>query len=156
MSDELEQGLRRAREHLGRATLEMVEAARALLDASLRATGLHSVAPDSLAGEIGRNLDALLSSLRAGGPFQLPSALADPLSEALEAEIERWEARSKTDVDARPVLRAFLGLRELLWELGLRPPAEPRSPHATKPRDPAQPASGEPAKSRVQRFDVEG
>ena len=156
MSGELEQGLQRAREHLGRATLEMLEAARALLDASLRASGLHSVAPDSLASEIGRSLDALVSSLRKGEPFALPPSLTDPLTKALEAEIARWQARSRTDADARPVLRAFLGLRELLWELGVRSQTEPGAPRAPEPRDTAQPSPGEPTKSRVQRFDVEG
>ena len=87
-----------------------LEAARALLDASLRASGLHSVAPDSLASEIGRSLDALVSSLRKGEPFALPPSLTDPLTQALGAEIERWQARSQTDADARPVLRAFLGI----------------------------------------------
>ena len=41
--------------------------------------------------------------------------------EALDAEIARWEERAKTDDDARAMLRAYLGLREILWELGVRP-----------------------------------
>jgi len=41
--------------------------------------------------------------------------------DALEVEIQRWEARSTQEEEARSVLRAFLGLREFLWELGIRP-----------------------------------
>ncbi len=155
MSGEVEEGLRRARDHLGRAALEALEAARALLDASLRASGLHSVAPDGLAGEIGRSLDALISTLREGRSFVVPAGLARPLAEALEVEIARWERRSQTDSDARPVLRAFLGMRELLWEFGVGSPSEPERPRASKARDKAATSSRESAKTRVQRFDIE-
>lgn len=155
MSEEFETGFERARDHLGRAALEVLEAARALLDASLRASGLHSVSPDSLAGEIGRSLDALVASLRDGKPFPLPISLTDPLVGALEAEIARWEQRSQTDAASRPVLRAFLGLRELLFELGVRSPTEPGSAQAPRTRNSEPSPSGRSAKNRVQRFDVE-
>ena len=163
MSDEFDEGLRRAREHLGRAAIEALEAARALLETALRAGGLDSVSPDSLAGEIGRSLDTLISALRAGRPFALPPALSVPLLRALDAEILRWEKRSKADPDARPVLRAFLGLREILWEFGVREPdasesaSEDRgkqahaSPHARRAPDTTK--TNEPR--RVQRFDIE-
>ena len=166
MSGEVEDGLRRAWQHLGRAALESLEAARALLEAALRASGLHSVAPDSLAAEIGRSLDGLIASLEEGRAFQLPEALVEPLSRALEAEIARWESRSRTDPDARPVLRAFLGLREILWEFGVRSPSrsEQQTPpprHAEAAPEPAtsapdRPLGHEPTpKPRVQRFEVE-
>lgn len=144
--------------------MEALEAARALLETALRANGLHTVAPDSLAGEIGRSLDALISALREGTPFRLPPALAAPLFRALEAEILRWETRSKTDPDARPVLRAFLGLREILWEFGVRAPGESQpAPDAQgeemhgasrAKRPPDEQTQGGP--TRVQRFDIEG
>ncbi len=156
MNGEAEDGLRRAREHLGRATLESLEAARALLSASMRASGIHSVAPDGLAGEIGRGLDALISSLRRGEAFALPSALALPLAKALEAEITRWEVRSQTDSDARPVLRAFLGFREVLWEFGVRPQPEPDRSSTSQPPDTTASRPPPSAKPRVQRFDIEG
>jgi hypothetical protein len=43
------------------------------------------------------------------------------IAEALDAEVARWQARAESDPEARAVLRAFLGLRELLWEFGIRP-----------------------------------
>lgn len=144
--------------------MEGLEAARTLLETALRANGLHTVAPESLAGEIGRSLDALISALREGTPFRLPPALAAPLYRALEAEILRWETRSKTDPDARPVLRAFLGLREILWEFGVRAPGDSEpTPEAQREetqaaaRD-AQPPheQAKPDSARIQRFDIEG
>ena len=164
MSEDFDEGLRRARGHLGRAAMEALEAARTLLETALRANGLHTVAPESLAGEIGRSLDALISALREGTPFRLPPALAAPLFRALEAEILRWETRSKTDPDARPVLRAFLGLREILWEFGVRAPGESEPPPDARgeetqgtpsdTRPPDQQTKRGPA--RIQRFDIEG
>ncbi len=164
MSEEFDEGLRRARGHLGRAATEALEAARALLETALRANGLHAVAPESLAGEIGRSLDALISALRDGTPFRLPPALAAPLFRALEAEILRWETRSKNDPDARPVLRAFLGLREILWEFGVRAPNESApAPDArregtrqTSSRRNAQDEKTPRGQERIQRFDIEG
>lgn len=90
----------------------------ALLDAGALATsgrpsGEHrALAPlaallDGLATELGRE--------RGGA-----AALVDAIADALDVEIARWEARAREDADARPVLRAFLGVRELLWELGVR------------------------------------
>ena len=67
-------------------------------------------------------------------------------------EIERWEARSARDPDARAVLRAFLGLRELLWELGLRSDAKAEPESGNRRDSPPRPAR---KARRVQRFDVE-
>jgi hypothetical protein len=146
--------LRRAREHLRRATLEGLEAASALLEVALRAGSLYPAARDSLVGEAQHTLNQLIEALREERELRLPEALAAPLAEAIEREIARWERRSQTDSDARPVLRAFLGLRELLWEFGVRRPggreaaAEPASkPNSTRP--------GKPKPARVQRFDIE-
>jgi hypothetical protein len=46
--------------------------------------------------------------------------LLDSIADALDAEIVRWEQLAADDLEARSVLRAFLGLRELLWEFGVR------------------------------------
>ena len=66
--------------------------------------------------------------------------------DALDAEIARWETKARQDADARAVLRAFLGVRELLWELGMRPSApaaedgqEAAAPRARKAREAAPP-----------------
>ena len=53
------------------------------------------------------------------------AAVLRALADGLDSEIERWEARSREDAEARSVLRAFLAVREVLWELGTRfDPAE--------------------------------
>ena len=119
-------------------------AVRALLDAaSLAASGLPSDDQRLLAGTA-RTLDALSEQLRGGdtGATLLMAALG-----ALDEEIERWEERSREDPEARPVLRAFLGMREILWELGVRP-QDPSSPRGRRPKRP----NGAP---RVQRVPVE-
>ena len=59
------------------------------------------------------------TSRRRGGDG--PEPLLASIAEALDIEIARWEKRARDDLDARAVLRAFLGLREILWEFGVRP-----------------------------------
>ena len=156
MKNDLGNDLKVARDHLSRAALEGLEAARVLLDASLRASGIDRVVPGSVAGEVGEALDALVGALTEGRAFTIPVALGAPLRAALEREIKRWEERSQTDPDARPVLRAFLGLRELLWEFGLRRSDEtPSAPQTTNEPSPARPEPPSPRKIRVERYDVE-
>lgn len=90
----------------------------ALLDAaSLAASGRPSEASRALA-PLGALLGALEEQLAAGASAASP--LLDAVADALDAEIARWERRTGDDPEARAVLRAFLGLRELLWELGVR------------------------------------
>jgi hypothetical protein len=142
--DTVEEALSRASRHARAALGEALAAVRALLDAaSLAASGLPSDDQRALAGAA-RTLDALSEQLRGddAGATLLMAAL-----EALDEEIERWEARSCEDPEARPVLRAFLGMREILWELGVRP-QDPDSPRGRRPRRP----DGGP---RVQRVPVE-
>jgi hypothetical protein len=113
------EALARAREHGRAAVAEALAALRALLDAAaLAGTGVPAADHRGLAAAA-RWLDGL--DARAGSPSLLVS-----VAEALDAEIARWEERAQDDPDARAVLRAFLGLRELLWEFGLRPPARAR------------------------------
>ncbi len=156
----VEEALRRAAEHGERALAEAVLAARALLDALSLA--LHGAPSEErrVLGLVARGLDELARTL-ADGPE--PGALLQAVAEALDAEITRWERRASEDADARAVLRAYLGLREILWELGVR--ADPRR----RPRpEPAASATGSGAKPpapkrrpggrgrRVQRVPVEG
>ena len=158
MSNGAEEALQRARAHLQQATLEGLEAARALVQAAMHTSGLAGASAESLVGNVQRSLEELIATLRENGTFILPAVLAEPLTAALEAEIKRWEERSRTDPDARPVLRAFLGLRELLWELGLR--REPPAREAPSQKDGSRPSSesrdpARPKRDRVQRFNVE-
>lgn len=171
MSDEVDESIARARRHVGNATREAFAALEAILEAGGRASGLDPGQIERLAAGVAQRLEAPLGRLREGALS--PSALARPLDEALAREIARWEARSQHDPDARAVLRAFLGLRELLFELGMRGdteadsgssapapaadrttdraafrPSSPQAPDGADPRPPPRP--------RVQRFDVEG
>jgi hypothetical protein len=117
----VEEALSNAAHHARNALAEGVAAARSLLDAgSLVATRDASAESPTLAS-VARLLDELEAHLAS--PSRASSAAApilNALSEALEAEIARWEARAAHDADARAVLRAFIGLREVLWEVGVR------------------------------------
>ena len=138
----VQEALGQARRHARAALAEMVATLRALLDAaSLAGAGVPSDEQQRLSG-LAATLDALAAQIAPDGTAEGPPLLA-AVYEALDDEIERWEERSRNDPDARPVLRAFLGLREILWELGVRP---------TQPGPRGEPARG----PRVQRVPVEG
>jgi hypothetical protein len=148
LSDDGDQAIARARVHVGNAARESVAAIAAILEAGGRASGLDPEQTERLAAEVARRFEAQVGRLREGALF--PASLSKPLEEALAREIERWEKRSQRDPDARAVLRAFLGLRELLWELGLaRDPEPPEQAPDHSPSDPG------PKRPRVQRFSVE-
>lgn len=164
------EALARARRHARIAAAEGLAALRALLDAAALATTGAASGELRVLGALGRQLDEAEAALRGGhaGGEVLVAALAD----ALDAEIARWEARSSEDPDARAVLRAFLGLRELLWELGVRPRATgetaasapggaagsagPLGGGAPRPRAAARGAREPRPGPRVQRIPVEG
>jgi hypothetical protein len=150
MSREVDEALERARVHLVQAALEAIEAARALLEAAIKSSGLVEGSEDSITENLRHTLENLRTALRENASVVFPQRLAEPLAEALESEIKRWERRSQTDEDARPVLRAVLGLRELLWDLGMR---REGAPAKARPAPDARPAT--PRRERVQRFDVE-
>jgi hypothetical protein len=156
MAEELDEAVSRARAHLLSAWTEGIEAAQALLEAA----GIATDRAGSTSGRATRpsappasdplraGLDDLMSALRRAGLLQPPPALMQSVSEALEHEIRRWEARSRNDPDARLVLRAFLVLRELSWELGMGR-GTPDGERATPPMDAAaRPTAAEPAAPR--------
>jgi len=155
-ADTVAAALERASRHGRRAASEALLAARALLDALSLA--LHGAGPEErrILGLAARALDDVADALAGGGAR--PGLLA-AVADALDAEIGRWEARARRDGDARAVLRAYLGLREILWELGVRPAgAEGREPEGT-PRPDAAPGPkrrGRGRGGRVQRVPVEG
>lgn len=137
----VERALQSALGHARNALAEGILSARALLDAaSIMLTGhpaqldAHSVKdasdPRLALGAMARGLDDLARHVRsAEGP--LPAPVLDAVLAALDTEIKRWEQRSTRDADARAVLRAFLGLREILWELGVRRPPSRQAPERT-------------------------
>lgn len=163
MNGDTQDAIDRARRHLRNAARESLEASRALVDAALHAGSMVGGAGDvgrgGLAGEAKSALDAWISALEGDGPFRMPEALAEPLRRAVQTEIDRWEKRSVEDESARPVLRAFLGLRELLWELGMRtepdPEREPSAPHDDVGGSAHTDRSVKRSRQRVQRFDLE-
>lgn len=128
--DTVEEALRQSATHARNAIAEACLAAVALLDAiSLPLTGKPARQAGSPAGLAGRGLATLsnrlidVARLARSADAPLPDELLVAILDALDAEIARWELRSRSDADARPVLRAFLGLREILWEFGVRSPA---------------------------------
>jgi hypothetical protein len=147
----------RARRHAQTAIAEVLAALGALLDASSLAMSGELPAESPLLGPIARILDGLRAEFDSGAAMRDAAPLLHSIAEALDAEIARWEARAESDVEARSVLRAFLGLRELLWEFGIRrqPEASERA-SAHSARKPGRAASAKSRKSRVQRITVEG
>lgn len=165
-----EEALGRAREHARRALREAVAALRALLDAgSLAAVGATAARQPGL-DVLARGLDELAGALDSDGPG--PAApLVEAVANALDQEIGRWESRAARDPDARAVLRAFLGLREILWELGIRrsetpaagdgsaapgPSAGGGDPDPAVERATAVPGDTPVQRRRVQRVRVQG
>lgn len=141
------EALERARNHALSAAAESAAALAALLDAAALAT-TGRAARETPASGLGQGLEALRrwiepEAVRDG------ASLLRAVADALDAEISRWEERSRKEPDARGVLRAFLGVRELLWELGVRP-----SDHAEEPTE-VREAPKEPV-PRVQKIAVEG
>ena len=161
MKSDIQEAIDRARTHLRRAARESIEASLALIEAAQLAGGLEE--RSALVGNLTKALDDWIEALDQERAIRMPTAFIEPLEQALNAEIERWEKRSATDDSARPVLRAFLGLRELLWELGMRHPeneaadasAHDGSGERADPTSDANPDSKKKTRSRVQRFDIE-
>ena len=172
--------LERARRHTRAAGFELLAAARALLDAAALGVGGKPAEANSALAGIARGLDDLGARLAEGSPG-VPAAVIDAILLSLDTEIGRWEKRSGDDAEARAVLRTFLGLREILWEFGLRPSREASTSAASgdsrrrstrragggaaRPTRPGSSPSAEAAPTavpsrnrpgRVQRIDVEG
>ncbi len=150
--ESVEEALQRVRLHGRNAAAEARCAARAALDAAALATRGEAATTHPWLGRPARLLDELASELGGGGA--MADALLEAVAAALDVEIARWERRAREDPDARAVLRAFLGLREVLWEFGVRPgaerPAEAERPTRSRPRK----AQRRP-RARVQRVQVE-
>lgn len=148
-----EEALASAAQHARAALAEALAAVHALLDAASLAASGEPAATRRLLGPLARALEGLAADLdRAGRERSLPLLAA--IAEALDAEIARWELRAQEDADARAVLRAFLGMRELLWEFGVRRSeagADAREDEAIR-----RPGAARRARPRVQRVRVEG
>jgi len=120
--DSVEQALARAASHARNALAEALAACRALLAAGSLVAARGPTGASAGFATLARMLEEIETELTRGRE-QSPTytaPLVGALAEALDAEIARWEQRAERDADARAVLRAFIGLRELLWELGVR------------------------------------
>jgi hypothetical protein len=149
----------RARRHAHAAIAEALAAARALLDASSLALSGEASASNALLGPIARILEELRAKFDASATTGEAAALLRSIAEALDAEIARWETRAETDPEARAVLRAFLGLRELLWEFGVRRESDASGSGETSTRaarKKGRSTSTRRKQPRVQRVTVEG
>ena len=76
-----------------------------------------------------------------------------------ESDLPRVSIFQRLSIDARAVLRTFLGLREILWEFGFRRDQATRSetqPEKGAERSTRRRAAGAARRARVQRVDVKG
>jgi hypothetical protein len=156
--DTAAEALAQARLHARRAAAEGAAALRALLDAATLAARGEPAAAGRLA--------PLAEALEHVGAWLDPEAersgdaVLRALSDGLDAEIARWEAKSREDPEARSVLRAFLAVREVLFEMSSRF-AAPREEAAEAPAGDTQerpPRAARPKRRhrRVERVAVEG
>jgi hypothetical protein len=168
-SDEsVRRAIERAVGHAQLALSEGVASARALLDAASIGVSGGPAQDHPKLSEFAWALDRLAAALSGEAPSLRAAALSALLA-AIDGEVLRWEIRSRTDDDARAVLRAFLGLREVLWEMGVRrsdaepePESAQRDAHSRPKRGSAKHSQASPAKkggpgrARVQRITIRG
>jgi hypothetical protein len=159
MSENAAEAIARARRHGLSAVAEALAAVRALLDASSLALSGEAPEAHAVLGPVARILEGLRGAFDGGAASGEAAALLRSIAEALDTEITRWQARADSDPEARAVLRAFLGLRELLWEFGIRREADASEREEDPPRG-ARKAGHSKSKRRkpprVQRVTVEG
>jgi hypothetical protein len=155
------EALAEARRHGQRAAAECALALRALLDAATLAARGEPAASGRLA-PLAEVLERASGWLGEGGD-EGGEAVLRALSDGLDAEIARWEAKSREDPEARSVLRAFLAVREVLFEMSTRfgaprgrEPAAPDAPPADTDERPERPARPRRTRRRVERVAVEG
>lgn len=144
----VQEALDAARQHGRAAAGEALAALRALLDAAALASSGTPAAEHAWLARPAGLLQELAEELAGQGV--VAESLLQAVAEALDVEIQRWEERAREDADARAVLRAFLGLREVLWEFGVRPGGRPA------PRPEGAPSPRSARRPRVQRVRVEG
>lgn len=144
------EALERARDHARVAAAEAIKALHAVLDAAALAGAGSPAEAHRLLGPAARLLTQLARDLGSGRDSAAESLL-ESVARAVDEEVARWEQRAQDDADARAVLRTFLGLRELLWEVGGRPSAGDAQSGPARRR----PKPGGPRR-RVQRVTVEG
>jgi hypothetical protein len=152
------EALGRAQRHARFALAETLAAIHALLDAASLSISDKPAKSHSLLSPVAAFLEAISAQLD-GGDGREAVTLLHSIAAALDEEIARWETRAETDPDARAVLRAFLGLRELMWEFGVRREATPSQADEESERNTPKAGrapSTRSKKRRVERVPVEG
>ena len=159
---DLAEALNRARLHGRAAAAESFAAVRALIDAAALTSGGHASDASRLLGPIAKLFESLGNQLGSNA-IDGSTRVLESIASAIDDEIAIWEERARTDTEARTVLRAFLGLREVLWEFGVRR-ASPMPGHSaadesragTRPRPQTRNRTPRPTRPRVQRVPVQG
>jgi len=153
------EALNRARLHGRAAAAESFAAVRALIDAAALSSGGGASDASRLLGPIAKLFESLGNDLGANA-IDGSARVLESIASAIDDEIAVWEERARTDTEARTVLRAFLGLREVLWEFGVRRASpQPERQATSRSRSGAArtrtrtPGSNRP---RVQRVPVQG
>ena len=153
------EALAEARKHARRAAAESAAALRALLDAAALATHGETASAGRLA-PLAEALERVAAWLHPEGG-ENGEAVLRALADGLDAEIARWEAKCREDPEARSVLRAFLAVREVLFEMRTRfatpqeHAADPPESSDTDERS-ARPRRARRPRRRVERVAVEG
>ena len=127
--DTVEQALAQSLQHARNSASEALMAARKLMDAlSILLSNepvVRHAQPDSPIAQLAQAIERWAGAVRGPEP-DYPSPELGAILQALDTEIERWGEKASSDPDARTVLRAFLGMREILWEFN-SPPRRGRS-----------------------------
>jgi len=148
--ESIEEALARSLQHARNALSEALLSASALIDAASLATSAQGAGPGPQArpggSSLSRTLDELARKLAGKNATSPTQGGLTRLLDALEGEIARWEMRAEEDPDARTVLRAFLGLREIIWEIQRSP--EERDCRKGDHRQSDRPASGSEPQER--------
>lgn len=160
-----EEALAKAMQHARSAVSEILQAIGHLIDA----TALASTNPGSSTREwldmAQRALGSLGNALDER-PKSNDAHAVDAVLDALDQEIQRWQTQAESSPEARAVLRAYLGLREILWEFGFRRSApKAQTQQSTQKRDNSTKVGTDhqrktqtatrPKRGRVQRIPVE-
>jgi hypothetical protein len=154
------EALNRARLHGRAAAAESFAAVRALIDAAALTSGGRASDASRLLGPIAKLFESLGNDLGVNA-MDGSTRVLESIASAIDDEIAVWEEQARTDTEARTVLRAFLGLREVLWEFGVRraSPAPGRGAadsNRTSARPRTETPRPTPTRPRVQRVPVQG
>lgn len=139
------EALARARHHGRAAAAEGLAALQALVEAGGLSTG--NALDEGAIATLRETVQQVRRWLDPDGGRDAASVL-EGVSQALDEEIQRWEEKSREDGEARTILRAFLAVREVVWEFASRSDdgRANASPATTRAKSP----------SRPQRVPIEG